>query len=93
MDGGLSEEAFAIEPGRVCFNLVLPSGTVWYSLIQQFSFTCWDICMLSHYCSNVLLHSFFKGRWQHCSVQFREDAFILIGGAFTEAIVTEYSGR
>ena len=32
MDGGLSEEAFAIEPGRVCFNLVLPSGAVWYGL-------------------------------------------------------------
>ena len=35
MDGGLSEEAFAIEPGRVCFNLVLPSGTVWYSLLVE----------------------------------------------------------
>ena len=32
MDGGLSEESFAIEPGRVCFSLVLPSGAVWYGL-------------------------------------------------------------
>ena len=35
MDGGLSEEAFAIEPGRVCFSLVLPSGTVWHSQVEQ----------------------------------------------------------
>ena len=35
MDGGLSEEAFAIEPGRVCFSLVLPSGTVWYNLLVE----------------------------------------------------------
>ena len=35
VDGGLSEEAFAIEPGRVYFNLVLLSGTVWYSLLVE----------------------------------------------------------
>ena len=35
IDGGLSEEAFAIEPGRVCFILVLSSGTVWYSLLVE----------------------------------------------------------
>ena len=37
MDGGLSEEAFAIEPGRVCFNLVLTSVTGWYGLLEELS--------------------------------------------------------
>jgi len=31
------------------------------------------------------------GRWQHCSLQFADDSFILTGGAFTESKVTEYS--
>ena len=68
LDGGLSEEAFALQPGIKIDN-------------QENDFVLWFFARPS------------TGRWQHCSIQFTEDSFILTGGAFTEAKVTEYSGR
>ena len=67
LDGGLSEEAFALQPGIKIDN-------------QENDFVLWFFARPS------------TGRWQHCSIQFTEDSFILTGGAFTEARVTEYSG-